>query len=75
MKATLEFNLPEDRDEHTLAIKGPAYFHALDDVAEMLRQHWKYGEFGEEARVLIDAIHDEFYEIMQANGVSLEDVE
>ena len=75
MKATLEFNLPEDRDEWAIAIKAPAHSRAIHAVADMLRQHWKYGEFGEEARVLIDAIHDEFYEIMQANGVSLEDVE
>ena len=75
MKATLEFNLPEDRDEHTLAIKGPAYFHALDDVAEMLRKHWKYESLSVEIFNEVEVIHDEFYEIMQENGVSLEDVE
>lgn len=43
MKATLEFNLPEDRPEHDLALMGGQMHSALLEIQEILRQATKYG--------------------------------
>ena len=38
MKAKLIFDLPEDRDEHYLAVNGYKYRHTLSDFAQEMRQ-------------------------------------
>jgi hypothetical protein len=43
MKATLEFNLPEERDEHLRAVHASDAWAALHDIDYMLRNHLKHG--------------------------------
>lgn len=44
MKAILEFNLPEEREEFELAQKGLAYKHQLDEVWDkVFRPRHKHG--------------------------------
>jgi hypothetical protein len=43
MKATLEFNLPEDRAEHFRAVHAGAAWCALYEVDNRLRNLLKYG--------------------------------
>ena len=47
MKATLEFDLPEERTEHICAVKGMDAIAILDDLLEEIRSFLKYngGEF------------------------------
>jgi hypothetical protein len=49
MKATLEFNLPEERLEHICAVKGMDAIIVLDDLLSEIRSFLKHGagEFGE----------------------------
>jgi hypothetical protein len=49
MKATLEFNLPEERTEHICAVKGMDAIAVIDDLLEEIRSFLKYdgGEFRE----------------------------
>ena len=42
MKATLEFNLPEDKDSHWLALNGSRLYCALMDFDNYLRNKIKY---------------------------------
>ena len=42
MKATLEFNLPEERHEHSEAINGTSFACALRSVDQKLRDLAKY---------------------------------
>lgn len=42
MKAILEFNLPEDKDEHHYALKGSRYKLALGEIDMYLRGRLKY---------------------------------
>jgi len=42
MKATLEFNLPEDREEHNYALNGILYSIVLDEIDNFLRTKLKY---------------------------------
>jgi hypothetical protein len=42
MKATLEFNLPEDHIEFELAVNGPKMHSVLWEMDQWLRQQYKY---------------------------------
>jgi len=43
MKATLEYNLPEDTQEHLRAVQANHAWCALYDIDNMLRNLLKYG--------------------------------
>jgi hypothetical protein len=43
MKATLEFNLPEDDAEHVRCVNGCAAWSALYDIEGRIRNILKYG--------------------------------
>jgi len=43
MKATLEFNLPEDDAEHVRAVNASAAWSALYDIEGRIRNILKYG--------------------------------
>lgn len=43
MKATLEFQLPEERDEHIRAVHAADAWALLDDIDQELRRIVKYG--------------------------------
>lgn len=65
MKATLEFNLPENNTEFLDATNGWRYRAACRDMDEWLRAQIKYHdapEFATKAR-------NELWEIMKNNGV------
>lgn len=55
MKATLEFNLPEDRPEHDLALHGSAMYSTLLEIQEILRKATKYGFVNHKAVTDYDA--------------------
>ena len=42
MKATLEFNLPEDQEDFNYATNGFNYYHALYEMDQWLRSEYKY---------------------------------
>jgi hypothetical protein len=42
MKATLEFNLPEDQEDFNYATNGFNYYHALWEMDQWLRSEYKY---------------------------------
>lgn len=43
MKATIEFQLPEERDEHIRAVHAAEAWALLDDIDQELRRILKYG--------------------------------
>lgn len=43
MKATLEFNLPEEEHEHKYALAGTDALLALDEIRNEIRSYLKYG--------------------------------
>jgi len=44
MKATLEFNLPEEKDEYDFANNGINYYSALVEFDQWLRSEYKYND-------------------------------
>lgn len=64
MKATLEFNLPEEQNEFTRALLGPEAFSAIHEVLEMqIRPILKYGEPSEELRAVLEKMRSTLIEV------------
>ena len=53
MRATLEFDLPDDEPEHRYALAGRDALIALEQIDEWARGKIKHGEIGEEAETLL----------------------
>ena len=58
MKATLEFNLPEEKDEYDFANNGINYYSALVEFDQWLRSEYKYN--GNEAMFKVRKKLNEF---------------
>ena len=72
MKATLEFNMPEDHAEFDFAVQGGKMYSALWDISQELRKLWKYEELSEEEFKIVERIRDKFYEILDENQIKLD---
>ena len=67
MKATLEYNLPEDQDDFNYAINGFNYYMALVQIDEWLRTEYKYN--GKEDMY---EVREKLREIIFENNVKIE---
>lgn len=77
MKAILEFNLPEDREEYDCCIKGVNYISALQEIVEVIRNRIKYQDDEEyaadgvySAQDLYEKIYEKIFWICKENGFS-----
>ena len=67
MKATLEFNLPEDQDDFNHATNGFNYYMALVEMDEWLRSEYKYNDKEE-----MYEVREKLRQIIFENNVKLE---
>jgi hypothetical protein len=67
MKATLEFNLPEDRDDFNYATNGFNYYMALVEMDEWLRSEYKYNDKEE-----MYEVREKLRQIIFENNVEIE---
>ena len=67
MKATLEFNLPEDREDFNYANNGFNYYMALVEMDEWLRSEYKYN--GKEE---LYEVREKLRQIIFENNVEIE---
>ena len=72
MKATLEFNLPDDQHEFDMAVQGGKMYLALWDISRELRTLWKYEELSEEEWKMVERIRDKFFEILDDHQIKLD---
>ena len=72
MKATLEFNLPEDDAEFYCATKGTAMLNSLWEIQVELRKLYKYEELNEDEWKMVERIRDSFHAILEHNDVNLD---
>lgn len=72
MKATLEFNLPEDQAEHKLALHGSEWMIVAHTLAESIRSKLKYAEHSEETVKVLEGIRAELFEEIRDRGLSFE---
>ena len=71
MKATLEFNMPEDQVEFDFAVHGGKMYSALWDISQELRAIWKHEELSDEEFKMVERIRDKFHEILDENQIKL----
>lgn len=74
MKATLEFNLPNDRENFELAVNSSYYYTVIFEMDQYLRSRIKYAE-DDESDDTINAFQnarDKLHEFMAENGINLE---
>ena len=67
MKATLEFNLPEDQDDFNYANNGFKYYLSLVEMDEWLRSEYKYNDKEE-----MYEVREKLREIILENNVKLD---
>ena len=77
MKATLEFNLPEDQPEFNNAIKGGDWKHVCWEMDQYLRRNTKYAsdDTNEEALQALKNAREFLNNLMVDNNVDLYEVE
>lgn len=61
MKATLEFNLPDDEDRFKMACRSQDYFSALWDLKQLVRGYEKHGAM--EPDTLINRAKEILYDV------------
>ena len=72
MKATIEYNLPDDQFEFDNAVKSMKMFFALTEIKDELRSIWKYEELKENQFEMVERIREKFFEILQENEINLD---
>ena len=72
MKATLEFNLPEEQAEHYCAIKGADMLNVLWELKAELRSMLKYGELPGQQYEIVEKIQDFLLGSLNDNDVNLD---
>jgi hypothetical protein len=72
MKATLEFNLPEDAVEHHDALHGMDWKICLSDLDQELRNALRYGHQLKTADEAVEHFRKRLHEIIAVRGLILE---
>ncbi len=67
MKAILEFNLPEDKDEFELAQKAVNYSIVIHEMDNYLRARLKYEDLPEEIHNALQEARDKLTSLQQEN--------
>lgn len=69
MNATLQFSLPDERQDHDLATHAQNVADALIELRDWLREKRKYERLSKSASDFADVIWFEFHEIVNRNDV------
>jgi len=60
MKATLEFDLPEDDEQFNIVNNGVKYYGILNDISNVIRSNYKYDKSVEDCFEEIKELMEEF---------------
>jgi len=73
MKATIEFELPEDQDQYEIANNASKMYLALWDIKQLFRSKLKYNSDGlnDEQLTQWEIMQDEFFEILDNNDLKI----
>lgn len=74
MKATIEFELPEDEEQYEIANNAGKMYMALWDIKQLFRSTLKYNPTGlnEEELKQWEAMREEFFEILDNNDLNID---
>ncbi len=68
-KHTIEFNLPEEREELEMTMNAGKYYSCLSQLNSLLRKNYKYSD---KQFVTWEEIGDIFHEILEGQEVNLD---
>ena len=71
MKATIEFNLPEDQTEFDIATNANKYYSALFNFQQYLRNKLKHEDLSEHDILVLEAIQSDFLQMLYDEEVIL----
>ena len=76
MKAILEFNLPEDKQDFNLATKASDWWYVCWQMDQYLRKKIKYDEtLSEEVHNTYEDVRGELWGMMGESNISFDEVE
>ena len=75
MKATIEFNLPEDNRSHIIAVNALGFALACWDMEAELRNWLKYGHKFDTPDDAISTMRENLHEFLDIRGVNLDMIE
>ena len=74
MKATLEFNLPEESQEFRTAINGWKFKSVLNEINEDLRSKIKWqDDMPDEVRFALQAVRDDMHQRLSDHNINIEE--
>jgi len=74
MKATLEFNLPEEAQEFRTAINGWKFKSVLNEINEDLRSKIKWqDDMPDAVRQALQAVRDDMHQRLSEHNINLEE--
>jgi hypothetical protein len=72
MKATLEFDLPEEQQEHYDAVNGSTFKYCLQELDQELRGWLKYGHEFKSADEVLETVRKTLHGLIHDNDLVLE---
>ena len=72
MKAILQFELPEEVNEHKRAVQAPDVLSVVYDLDRWLRNEIKYGQRPEEEERALQRCRDKLWDLIDDNNVDLD---
>lgn len=70
-KAILEFTLPEEQEEHRLALDGLKYLCVLQELDDYLSNRIEYGEYPAKTKNVYAEVRGLLYQYANGEGVSI----
>jgi hypothetical protein len=70
--ATLTFRLPEESNEHRLALDGAYWWGVAWDIDQWLRNQLKHGCDHQTPEAALQAARDQLHEIIQSRNLELD---
>lgn len=71
MKATLEFNLPDDQEEYKIVSRALDMYHVVHELDQELRAKAKYSEEPENIITVYVEIRELLHRLLNEHNVSL----
>lgn len=71
MKATLEFNLPEENEEHKDAINGSLWKSVVWDIDQHLRSKIKYADLPDDQYKIYEDLREQLWQFVNENELTL----
>lgn len=73
MKATLEFNLPDEEEQHQLAVDAAKWKQVVVEMDNRLRNRMKYDKTSASAHKELSTAREQLFASLVENGLNLYD--